>query len=211
MRMGNFRYKIPRSPPLPLTSTEQKLSQLQAELVSTTRMWAADEVSTAMAHRLNEPLTALLLYLHELQEEIRPYAHAAAVPNVMRELVEMAIFETRRVCDITERLGHILEAPLAEAVFARGLEATDHRKWCVNRQIGGQLATSPPRFGQPLTLREREVLALIAGGASNKAGGYQLGISTRTFEGHRAHIMQKLGAKNAADLGRLAMRQLSDA
>jgi two-component system response regulator FixJ len=52
------------------------------------------------------------------------------------------------------------------------------------------------------------VLALIARGTSNKEGGHQLGISKRTFEGHRAHIMEKLGARNAADLGRLAMREL---
>ena len=56
-----------------------------------------------------------------------------------------------------------------------------------------------------LTPREREVLALIIGGSSNKEGGRRLEISTRTFEAHRAHLMAKLGAKNAADLIRLAM------
>ncbi len=49
------------------------------------------------------------------------------------------------------------------------------------------------------------MLALVAGGASNKEGGYRLGISNRTFEAHRAHLMGKLGAKNAADLIRIAL------
>jgi DNA-binding CsgD family transcriptional regulator len=51
-----------------------------------------------------------------------------------------------------------------------------------------------------LTPREREVLALIVTGASNKEAGRRLDISPRTVESHRARIMDKLGAKNAADL-----------
>jgi two-component system response regulator FixJ len=56
-----------------------------------------------------------------------------------------------------------------------------------------------------LTPREREVLGLISGGQSNKEAGRMLGISPRTIEVHRARIMEKLGAKNAADLVRIVM------
>ncbi len=56
-----------------------------------------------------------------------------------------------------------------------------------------------------LTPREREVLTLIAGGASNKEAGRRLRISPRTIEVHRARIMTKLGAKNAADLVRIVL------
>ena len=56
-----------------------------------------------------------------------------------------------------------------------------------------------------LTPREREVLAQIAAGASNKEAGRQLGISPRTIEVHRARIMEKLGARNAADLVRIVL------
>jgi FixJ family two-component response regulator len=56
-----------------------------------------------------------------------------------------------------------------------------------------------------LTCREKEVLTLIAGGQSNKEAGRQLGISPRTIEVHRARIMEKLGAKNAADLVRIVL------
>jgi FixJ family two-component response regulator len=56
-----------------------------------------------------------------------------------------------------------------------------------------------------LTSREREVLSQIAGGASNKEAGRKLGISPRTIEVHRARIMEKLGAKNAADLVRIVL------
>ena len=61
-------------------------------------------------------------------------------------------------------------------------------------------------FGRDLlTPREREVLTHIAGGASNKEVGRNLGISMRTVEVHRAHIMEKLCAKNAADLVRIVL------
>jgi FixJ family two-component response regulator len=58
---------------------------------------------------------------------------------------------------------------------------------------------------EPLTQREREVLEKFASGASNKEAGRQLGISPRTIEDHRANIMKKLGARNAADLIRIVM------
>jgi two-component system, LuxR family, response regulator FixJ len=56
-----------------------------------------------------------------------------------------------------------------------------------------------------LTPRERDVLAQIVAGASNKEAGRSLKISPRTIEIHRARIMDKLGARNAADLVRIAL------
>ena len=66
-------------------------------------------------------------------------------------------------------------------------------------------ATSDIRWrhfpGRPLlSRREVEVLAQIMAGASNKESATTLGISSRTIETHRQHIMKKLGAKNAVDL-----------
>jgi len=58
---------------------------------------------------------------------------------------------------------------------------------------------------EPLTRREREVLEQFTSGASNKEAGRHLGISPRTIEDHRANIMKKLGARNAADLVRIVM------
>src|SRR3981081_2568497 len=58
---------------------------------------------------------------------------------------------------------------------------------------------------EPLTRREREVLEQFTSGATNKEAGRHLGISPRTIEDHRANIMKKLGARNAADLVRIVM------
>ncbi|WP_421981867.1 response regulator transcription factor [Roseibium sp.] len=56
-----------------------------------------------------------------------------------------------------------------------------------------------------LTRRELEVLKEITEGASNKEAGRTLGISPRTVEVHRARIMEKLSARNAADLVRIVL------
>jgi FixJ family two-component response regulator len=60
-----------------------------------------------------------------------------------------------------------------------------------------------PEGASLLTPRERDVLQELVRGASNKEAGRSLGISPRTIEVHRARIMEKLGARNAADLVRV--------
>lgn len=56
-----------------------------------------------------------------------------------------------------------------------------------------------------LSNREREVLEWLAEGSSNKAIARQLDISPRTVEIHRANMMQKLGARHAAEAVRLRL------
>lgn len=57
-----------------------------------------------------------------------------------------------------------------------------------------------------LTEREREVMQLLVDGKINKVIAAQLGISTRTVEAHRAHIMEKLQAKSLSDVVRIALQ-----
>jgi two-component system, LuxR family, response regulator FixJ len=56
-----------------------------------------------------------------------------------------------------------------------------------------------------LTSREREVLEHLVTGNPHKVIAHDLDISPRTVEVHRAHIMQKLGARNFADLVRITI------
>ena len=56
-----------------------------------------------------------------------------------------------------------------------------------------------------LTRREREVLDLVAAGEPNKIIAGRLGISFRTVELHRAHIVEKLQARSLSDLIRIGM------
>lgn len=59
----------------------------------------------------------------------------------------------------------------------------------------------------PLTAREREVVALLADGLSNKAIAGRLGISDETVKFHLAAIFGKLQASNRTDAVRQALRR----
>jgi DNA-binding CsgD family transcriptional regulator len=86
--------------------------------------------------------------------------------------------------------------------FAR--HPTDEKLHSANR-----LCERPFPGSELLTRREYEVVVQITGGASNKEIGRFLGISVRTVEVHRAHIMHKLHARNAADLVRIVLSQVA--
>ena len=57
-----------------------------------------------------------------------------------------------------------------------------------------------------LSPREREVMALVTDGKPNKVIAFDLGVSQRTVEIHRARVMQKMGARNLAELVRTQIR-----
>jgi two-component system, LuxR family, response regulator FixJ len=56
-----------------------------------------------------------------------------------------------------------------------------------------------------LSPREREVLEGLVGGKPNKVIAYDLGISVRTVEVHRAHMLERLGTRSTAEAIRLAV------
>jgi len=58
-----------------------------------------------------------------------------------------------------------------------------------------------------LTLREKEIVKLIAEGNSSKEIANLLFLSPRTVEHHRSNIMGKLNLKNAADVARFALQK----
>jgi two-component system, LuxR family, response regulator FixJ len=58
---------------------------------------------------------------------------------------------------------------------------------------------------EKLTDRERQVLALIVEGRSNKETAVRMNLSPRTVEIHRASLLRKTGARNTAHLVRIAM------
>ncbi|MGB0126578.1 MAG: response regulator [Rhodocyclaceae bacterium] len=56
-----------------------------------------------------------------------------------------------------------------------------------------------------LTQRERDILLLAAAGRANKVIAKRLGISYRTVETHRSHILHKMGTANFLELAQLAV------
>src|SRR3954453_4542299 len=64
-----------------------------------------------------------------------------------------------------------------------------------------------PSSAESLTVREVQVLELLAEGLSNKSIAARLGISDQTVKFHVASIAGKLGAANRTDAVRLAVRR----
>jgi two-component system response regulator FixJ len=95
-----------------------------------------------------------------------------------------------------------IEKPFEKAVL---LSAIDHgverlRQSAANRERADDAAV---RLGV-LTPREREVLDGLAKGLPNKTIAYDLGISPRTVEIHRANLMTKLGVRSLSEALRIA-------
>lgn len=91
--------------------------------------------------------------------------------------------------------------------------ASGHRYICpfLNNLMNGEQASSSWKKGldpyQMLTMREREILHLIAKGYTNVEMATLLGISPRTVETHRAHLMKKLSIRSQAELIRYALQR----
>jgi len=56
-----------------------------------------------------------------------------------------------------------------------------------------------------LSPRERQVMELVVAGKPNKIVAAELGLSTKTVEAHRAHVMEKLEVESLAELVRLSL------
>jgi DNA-binding NarL/FixJ family response regulator len=93
------------------------------------------------------------------------------------------------------------ETELPEAVLAAGAGEIHLSESISERLEALRAALEDER----LSLREMEVLWLIARGFTSSEIGAQLGLSTRTIEAHRARISRKLGARSRAALVRYAL------
>lgn len=73
------------------------------------------------------------------------------------------------------------------------------------RETRKQCADFESRIGC-LTERERQIMDLLVLGKANKVIAYELGISQKTVDFHRANVLAKLGVGSVVDLVRLAHR-----
>jgi two-component system response regulator FixJ len=96
-----------------------------------------------------------------------------------------------------------IEKPLREDALLECIERSLHRNDAAHeeRLERAQLEVRSAL----LTTREREVLELVAAGEPSKIIARHLGISFRTVELHRAHIVEKLQARSLSDLIRMAI------
>jgi len=95
-----------------------------------------------------------------------------------------------------------IEKPFQKAVLLSAIEQAlgRLRHKATNREYANEAAVKL----QALTPREREVLDGLAKGLPNKSIAYDLGISPRTVEIHRANVMSKLGVRSLSEALRIA-------
>jgi|SRR5215212_241719 len=201
--MGHQENRISDSPFSSwIESSASPNNDLETVRLAAARTRGMEEAGAAIARQLNGPMTALLLYMGEIKLNSQQLSQAAANRVYLQQVVENALQQTERVCAMIKQLADSHEEP-----------ATDSRKaqWERRPAAGKDGARIPGVMvssgadQKPLTKREREVLSLISEGYSNKQGALRMSISPRTFESHRAEAMRKLGARNTADLVRLAL------
>jgi two-component system response regulator NreC len=102
-------------------------------------------------------------------------------------------------------LGYVLKES-ADAELVEAIRAAVAGEQYLNPRLGAKVAAEPPP-GPPdgLSDRELEILRLIALGFTNAQVAEELFLSVRTVETHRAHIQQKLGLSDRAELVRYAL------
>lgn len=130
------------------------------------------------------------------------------------ELVILTIHESEQL--LFELLkagarGYLLKSDLARDLPAAVESAYRHRPVFTShaaRQVLEGYLKQAARAGtpSPLTPSERQIVQLLAEGKSNKEVADHQGISVKTAEAHRAHIMHKLGLGTISDLVHYAVR-----
>jgi two-component system response regulator FixJ len=96
-----------------------------------------------------------------------------------------------------------IEKPFTEETITETVKSALEQAARTRRQPGDP-ADGAARLDQ-LTPREREVLDGLVAGLPNKTIAYELGISARTVEVHRARVMEKMQARSLSALVRIAL------
>lgn len=113
-------------------------------------------------------------------------------------------------------LGYVLKSDADSDLLAAVDHVRNHRPFFTSAlalTMAQEFAEGPiegvdasGRPASPLTEREMQVVKLLAEGKSNKQVAATLGVSTRTVESHRNHIMRKMTFTSFSDLVRFAVR-----
>jgi len=96
-----------------------------------------------------------------------------------------------------------IEKPFDEEAIIRAVQSAKERVDKRARESEGEAALAAKLVS--LSKRERQVLDGLVAGNLNKTIAHDLGISPRTVEVYRAHLMTKMQAKSLSDLVRMAL------
>ena len=137
----------------------------------------------------------LIMSMHDNAEYVREGVRAGAHGYILKD---SAAAELRLAVRAVHAGGAYFSTPAARRLGAAGGDADEGE-----RATGGIDGERPSL--DALTARERDVLAGIGRGLTNKEIAAELGISHRTVETHRESLMRKLGIRTVAGLTRFLL------
>lgn len=135
--------------------------------------------------------------------------HPTFRPSIDR--LSLSLLKMRSSLHLDEHRGAISNwSGETRDLFTRALELVDH---CLDElqsfTMGPVKVVKSPNEDpilRSLSLREQQVIRMIADSKHSREIADELGISVRTAEAHRAHVMTKLGFHSVAELVRFAVR-----
>lgn len=142
---------------------------------------------TRYVKKLSPRTSVVVLSMHADEGYVMEALRAGARGYVLKDSIADDLLHAMREAVLGRRY---LSPPLSEYVIEGYLQ----------KQEGTALKPH-----ERLTVREREVLHLLAQGLSNAEIAERLCVSRRTIEVHRAHVMRKLGLRNQVQLLRYAI------
>jgi DNA-binding NarL/FixJ family response regulator len=140
--------------------------------------------------RIRPNAKVLMLTMHKEEDYLYQAISAGANGYLLKEDAEKELFSA---------IEHIKNGKM---YISPGLADQSMQNWARMRR-----GEDDAQHVESLTVREREILKLIAEGKSNKEIGDLLFISVRTVERHRANMMSKLNIRKTAELVQYAMRK----
>lgn len=183
---SNFRHRAAIAHSLVGTGVHVEPFESIAEL---TGAWSQNGI--ILVHDENDRVQDLLRTMTESGDwlPLIAYGEMPSTPRVVQAIIAGAL--------------DYLEWPLGEADVRQAIAVAEANASAIgNLRLREAIARSRV---QKLTRREREVLAGVADGLSNRLIGERLAISPRTVEIHRANMLNKMGASHTSEAIRIAI------
>lgn len=141
-------------------------------------------------HRMQPDAKVLILTMHKEEEYLYQAISAGANGYLLKDDAEKELFTA---------IENIIKGKL---YISPRLTDQSMQNWARLRR-----GENDSHVDEVLTVRQREILKLIAEGKSNREIGDLLCLSVRTVERHRANIMNKLNIRKTAELVQYALRK----
>ncbi len=161
------------------------------------------EATRMIKERWNRSHIVILTTFDDI-ELIRAGLAAGALGYLLKDVSAEQLTSTIRAAANGEAL---LQPDIASKVF-RNLLPSSYKKSALTSDKAEHVSSDSMTYLEGLTEREREILTLVAQGASNRQIGEQLFITEGTVKNHMSNILSKLGLRDRTQAALYAREHL---